>query len=229
MLYHATSPGSMNVKFKYTDFNGADATIQNGYAAQWTDLENVLRGMPLHLKASEQDGIQGSAVFDPVGVNDYIAQALKGNGWSGKIPIPDAFESFGADVDFAKQGMVVEVQFSNYPFLLNNTIRSEMFFRAGTVFHGAPTGIVVIVTKSGMFPSSNSSLYYEQAINQLTALVAQSVFTVPLRLVGLYEEPGQVNATWTGYPGRTSRTVLARETRTATITQGASTKARITF
>lgn len=216
------------MRIRYTDFNGSAEAISSTYSIPWTELADALGGMPLHLKASEQDGIQGNAVFDPVGTNDYIAQALRGSAWSGKIPIPDAFGSFGADVDFAKQGMVVEVQFSNYPFLLNNTIRSEMFFRAGTVFHGAPTGLVVIVTKSGMFPSSNSSLYYEQAISQLTALVAQSVFTVPLRLVGLYEEPGPVTATWTTYPGRTSRTVHARETRTVTITQGASTKARIT-
>ena len=215
------------MRTRYTDFNGADAAIASMYATPWAELEGVLAAMPLHLKASEQDGIQGNATFDPVGTNDYIAQALKALNWSGKIPIPEAFGSFGTDVDFAKQGMIVEVQFSNYPFLLNNTIRSQMFVRDGIVFHGAPTGVIVIVAKSGMIPSANSSLYYEQAVNQLTALATQGVLTAPLRMVSLYEEPGQVNATWTTYPGRTSRTIHGRETRTVTVTQGSGMKARI--
>ncbi|MEH2284834.1 MAG: hypothetical protein V7K90_26540 [Nostoc sp.] len=58
---------------------------------------------------------------------------------------------------------------SNYPFLLNNTLRSELFFKAKTEFVGYPTNLVIIVTKALMFPASNSTLYYEQAVNQLTA------------------------------------------------------------
>ncbi len=123
---------------------------------------------------------------------------------------------------------MVEVQFSNYPFLLNNTLRSELFFRSGTVFHEIPTRLVVVISKAGMFPSSNSTLYYEQALNQLTALSQHHVFTVPMRLVGLFAESGTVEAIWTDYSAaRYSRTVIARNQRRFTIEIGRAGKCRI--
>jgi hypothetical protein len=36
-------------------------------------------------------------------------------------------------------------------------------------------------------PASNSTLYYEQAKNQLDALSNYSVFSIPVRLIGLTE------------------------------------------
>lgn len=72
-----------------------------------------------------------------------------------------------------------------------------------------PFEVVVIVTKGKMFPASNSTLYYEQARSQLNELAKHRVFDAPIRLVGLFEEPGSiVEATWTSYEAsRYSRTV----------------------
>ncbi len=65
-----------------------------------------------------------------------------------------------------------------------------------------------------MFPASNSTLYYEQAKNQLSALAKEKVYDVPLRLVGLFEEKDTtVSAIWTEYSSsRYSRTVINRST-----------------
>ena len=38
-----------------------------------------------------------------------------------------------------------------------------------------------------MFPASNRTLYYEQAVKQLTALTEHKVFDVPIILIGLCE------------------------------------------
>lgn len=212
----------------FQDFNGAGALVAGAYRQQWSELEHVLTAMPLHLKASDQANIQGRAIFDPVGTNQHIADGLVPLGWMQKIAIPEPFKFLGTDVDFGKNGVVVEVQFSNYPFLLNNTQRSDLFYRAQTVFHGAPTGLVIIVTKGGMFPSSNSTLYYEQALNQLTALAQHAAFTVPIRLVGLFENVGRVQATWTSYSAaRYSRTVGSRELRQFIITNGRAGRCKI--
>jgi hypothetical protein len=213
---------------RYQDFNGAGQVVANGYQQEWMELENVLTSMPLHLKASDQAGILGRAIFDPVGTNQHIADGLIPLGWGQKILIPQSFKFLGTDVDFGKNGIVVEVQFSNYPFLLNNTIRSELFYRSQTVFHKWPTALIVIVVKGGMFPSSNSTLYYEQALNQLNALAQHGVFTVPIRLVGLFENVGPVWANWTGYSmARYSRTIGTRELRQFEITQGRLGRCRI--
>ena len=57
---------------KTTDFNRSGELIQSVYSHQWTELEHMLTQMPLHLKASDQAGIQGNIIFDPVGTNRYI-------------------------------------------------------------------------------------------------------------------------------------------------------------
>lgn len=211
-----------------TDFNNAGQLVGGQFQQPWLELNQVLSAMPLHLKASDQKQIKGRPIFDPVGTNEHIAARLTSLGWSAKIGIPPPFSFLGTDVDFGKSGLIVEVQFSNYPFLLNNTLRSELFFRAGTVFHQAPTGLVVIITKGGMFPSSNSTLYYEQAMSQLSALASHQVFTVPIRLVGLFEALGTVNAMWTKYKSaRYSRTVLTRTQRAFSISQGKGRRCNI--
>lgn len=216
------------MQIKYQDFNGAAEIIASSYQQQWAELASVLGATPLHLKASDQAKIQGRAIFDPVGTNEHIAVGLAQMGWSSNIAIPQAFKFLGTGVDFGKDGAIVEVQFSNYPFLLNNTIRSELFFKAGTVFHVAPTGLIFIVTKAAMFPSSNSTLYYEQAVNQLTALAQNGMFSVPVRLVGLFESLGSVQANWTDYSAaRYSRTVGVRESRQFIIAGGQAQRCRI--
>lgn len=215
---------------KGQDFNNAGQVIASNHQTAWTELESVLRGMPLHLKASDQANIQGRAIFDPVGTNEYIAaQLAAAGGWHSKVPIPQSYDFLGTDIDFWKNGALVEVQFSNYPFLLNNIIRSELFFRSQTGFHGAQTGVLVMVTKAGMFPSSNSTLYYEQAVNQLTELATHGVFTVPVRLVGLFEPVGQpITANWTVYSSaRYSRTVSTRTSSQFIANAGRAGRCRI--
>ncbi len=213
---------------EWIDFNGADARIAQKYQTEWLELQKVLEAMPLHLKASDQANIQGRAIFDPVGTNQHIADELAARGWQAKIPVPTELKFLGTDVDFGKDGIVVEVQFSNYPFLLNNMLRSDLFYRAGTVFHGSPTDLVVIVTKAGMFPSSNSTLYYEQAVNQLSALAKHNAFSVPIRLVGLFEQAGNVQANWTAYSAaRYSRLIGTRDMRSFVINPGRAGRCRI--
>ncbi len=170
--------------------------------------------MPLHLKASDQGGKQGRPIFDPVGTNEAIKAALDRHGWR-RIPIPAEFKFLGIDIDFGKGGVIAEAQFSNYPFLLNNTIRSELFFRSKIALAGEPTKLAVIITKAHMLSAANSTLYYEQAVHQLTSLAKYKVFDVPIRLVGLFvERTGIIPATWTGYSAtRYSRTVDNRAGR----------------
>lgn len=176
--------------------------------------------MPLYVKASFQAGIQGNAVFDPVGTNEYIKAELVKLGWKANIPIPTQYRFLGKDIDFGKAGAIIEVQFSHYAFLLNNTIRSELLFNTQLPLTGIPTQLLIIIAKSQMFPAANSTLYYEQAINQLN-LLAGYVFNVPIRVVGLFElRNANVPAKWTVYNDQTSRTILTQEERQCQIIAG---------
>ena len=205
---------------EYQEFNGGKNKLGR-YAAQCHELTNILTMMPLHLKASSQAGKQGDAIFDPVGTNEYITKSLTDLGWTKNIPIPQDYSFLGTDVDFGKNGVLVEVQFSNYPFLLNNVLRSELFYKSKIRLSGKSTTFVVIITKAHMFPASNSTLYYEQAVKQLTALNKHGVFSIPIRLIGLFSEQEEdINIVWTEYRGTQSRIIINREQRIGRIIPG---------
>ncbi|MCD4783537.1 MAG: restriction endonuclease [Candidatus Eremiobacteraeota bacterium] len=163
----------------------------------------MLVNLPLHLKASDQKGKQGTPIFDVVGTNNFIKEKLVEKGWINSIPIPSNYSFLGTDIDFGKSGALLEVQFSNYPFLLNNTLRSELLFKSKFKVGDIETKVVIIVTKAHMFPSSNSTLYYEQAKHQLNAMAKNALFAVPIRLVGLFEETNKrIPAIWTKYTSK---------------------------
>lgn len=195
-----------------TDYNNAGRILSSRFSNEWTELQQVLASLKLHLKKSDQAGIEGSPIFDPVGTNEAIKSSLQAKRWVNNCQVPSQFDFLGKDIDFAKSGVLVEVQFSNYPFLLNNLLRSELFFRSQTAFSREPVAVTVIIAKAKMFPASNSTLYYEQAVNQLNSLSQHGVFSVPIRMIGLFEiENGVADVMWTQYSAsRYSRTVAQR-------------------
>ncbi|MCJ7645594.1 restriction endonuclease [bacterium] len=209
------------------DFNNADKIINEKYPTEWEEIKEVLEGMPLHLKESDQAGIQGRPIFDPVGTNGYIKDGLQAKHWKSNIPVPKEYDFMGTDIDFGKNGFLGEAQFSNYPFLLNNILRAELFFKGGVILADSKTTCLFIVTKAHMFPASNSTLYYEQAKYQLEALSKNKVFDAPIRLVGLKENVGEIRVIWTTYSEpRYSRTVATRAELTCNVTRGRSADSR---
>jgi hypothetical protein len=206
---------------KYCDFNNSYNLIANSYQQEWKEVEDALTRMPLHLKASDQEGLQGKPIFDPVGANDYIKEALKTT-WDIGIPIPEEAKFLGLHIDFGKRGAILEAQFSNYPFLLNNLLRGEFFYKAKLPLSGECANLIIVITKSWKFPSSNSTLYYEQAIGQIRALAQYRILEAPLRLVGLFESIATtIPITWTEYHSpRYSRTVVSRVDKRCEILAG---------
>lgn len=78
-----------------------------------------------------------------------------------------------------------------------------------------------------MFPASNSTLYYEQAVSQLTALNKYKVFHVPIRLVGLFEEfDTNTNILWSIYEKQRSRRIIERKQGRCIISKGIKSTSR---
>jgi len=207
----------------FTDYND----IQNYLGDKWDKLLKTINSIPLHLKESDQEGLQGTLIFDPVGTNQIFQEKLETLGWSSKVKIPDEYEFLGTDVDFMQDDIILEVQFSNYPFLLNNVVRSFLFKKnEGSINNKSPKGLILI-SKCKMFPSSNSTLYYEQGKKQLDVLASPNVFDLPIRLVGLNENTGSdVECVFTKYKkARYSREIMKRtNTRCNIESNGARTK-----
>ncbi len=101
--------GELKIFIQLTDFNGADTIVNNQYITEWNEINNILTEMPLHIKASDQAGIQGNPIFDPVGTNEYIKAALMKLGWLANIPIPVEYSFLGTDIDFGKAGIIVDI------------------------------------------------------------------------------------------------------------------------
>lgn len=212
---------------EWTDFNLADEFLENVFPEEWSEVYSTLDSMPIHLKASDQKGIQGSPIFDAIGTNNFVKSSLLIKSWVTNCPIPRDFSFLGKDIDFFKSGVLIEVQFSNYPFLLNNLLRSELFYKSRSDLGGEYPKTLIVITKARMFPSSNSTLYYEQAVSQINALTQHDVFDIPIRVVGLFAPLDQEFQTiWTTYHNMRSRTIASQITRNARVLRGRGTNAR---
>lgn len=189
------------------DFNGADAYFASNGAHEWEDLAGVLFGILPHFQASDERGKVGTPIFDPKGTNSALNAAASAAGWR-VIPVPAELTMFGNDWDAGKGDTLAEWQFSNYPFLWNNVIRTQAVVAGQVPLQGVgATQALVVVTKSGLFPASQSTLYFEQALAQLTAVFQYGAFDLPVRLVGLTIPDGvrEIDAVWSEYGGRYAR------------------------
>ncbi|MCC7494022.1 MAG: hypothetical protein IT204_16815 [Fimbriimonadaceae bacterium] len=193
---------------EYRDFNEIAGAP---FGVAWPQLAHLIAATPLFVKASQQAGQQGRLRFDPVATNRHLVAGLSGLGWQDRVQLPALVGPFGTAVDFALGGIVLEVQFSNYPFFANNVIRAAALWRArGTVADHPVAGLLVLAAR-GDLPSANSSLYYEQANRQLALLVDQGIVTVPVRLVGLGWAVGETTAILSTYADARSRTLHRSE------------------
>lgn len=190
------------------DFNGATKYFAKAGASEWGEVAKIVDGLVPRLQPSRQAKIEGTPIFDPKATNLDLSEAATKLGWR-TIPMPARLRAFGVSWDSGKNGTLVEWQFSNYPFLANNVIRTEVAFRQKIQLQGIKkVRALIVITKCGVFPSSNSSLYYEQARAQLKIAIKLGLFDLPLRLVGLSIPPGveRFEALWRTYKARTSRT-----------------------
>ena len=175
---------------KYNNFSETDNVV------------SILNELDPHFKESDQNKKKSTVIFDPKGTNQAIKEKLLPN-WTPNLSIPEECKHLGKDVDFYKGGSIIEVQFSNYPFLANNLLRSEVFYKSKNLLFPHKVKSLTIVTKSSFFPSSNSALNYEQAKSHLDSWYINNLFTIPVRLLGLTVDKSSFeDGVWTVYGSR---------------------------
>lgn len=208
--------------FVVHDFNGSDSYFAGAAASEWAELEAVLAGLKPHFQPSDEARRVGTPIFDPKGTNAALNQAVRGKGWI-PVPVPEELSMFGVDWDAGKASTLAEWQFSNYPFLWNNVIRTEAVIVGRVRLAGVgTTEALVVVTKSGLFPASQSTLYYEQAEAQLDAVLGKGAFSLPVRLVGLTipTDAEEIDAVWSTYSGRYAREPVTRDDVRMAVSRG---------
>ena len=91
---------------EFTDFHNADRLFAGPLASAWGEIQSVLAATSIRLE-SDQAGIQGNLIFDPVGTHLAIDAGLERVQWRANVPIPREFSFLGTDVDFVKFGVLV--------------------------------------------------------------------------------------------------------------------------
>jgi hypothetical protein len=202
------------MEIEIRDFNGAKEYFAGAGSDRWAEINGVLSALRPQLQASDQAGRVGRPIFDPKGTNARLTEAAAAVGWD-KVTVPPELQPFGNDWDAGKGSVLAEWQFSNYPFLWNNIIRSEAVFQSKAVLPPLTASVdaLIIVTKSGSFPASNSTLYFEQANAQIDTVTTLGVFEVPIRLIGLMVPPNatELDADWNVYSGRYARQAVTTQ------------------
>jgi hypothetical protein len=176
------------VKIVFHDVNGFASKADPKLVKE---VDDVLRAMPLQVKLSDQANRTDRLIFSPVASNAHIGKALTARGWTAAIPFPDTHQALGIGGDYGKGGILLEAQFSNYPFLLNNVVRTNVLYNAQLpLAMMGPIEAAIIVTKGKLFDAANSTLYYEQAVQHVEFMVKGNSVQVPLRLIGLMADRG---------------------------------------
>ena len=219
------------MEYEYSDYNSFENLLLDNpeNLKIWEDVSGSIISMPFHIKNSDQRGKIGEPIFDPVGTNNFIKNELnKKKDWIPNYKIIDKYRHLGTDVDFVSKGILVEVQFSNYPFLTNNLLRSEIFYKSEILPFKKKVEGLIIITKSGRIPASNSTLYYEQAKKLIDSLIAEGIFSIPIRLINLFTNEGICQICKTKYKeSRYSRDIDEREIFSAKIISNKNNKLRI--
>lgn len=208
------------MQYDIADFNGANIYFSGPGAAHWSEIQECLDDLVPQFQPSDQAQKKGTLIFDPKQTNAILTKEAADRGWN-KVPVPNDLNYFGHDWDAGKESILVEWQFSNYPFLWNNIIRSEAVFDSGRIvppLTRKPEALI-IVTKSGSMPASNSTLYFEQAKSQIDAVTGLNVFDIPIRLAGLTvrENRTSLEIDFNTYEDRYSRSPINTDRTSKTI------------
>ena len=116
------------MKFYFHDYN-FNENFTHSNQDTLIELDLVIKQLDIYLKNSDQKGKKQSLIFDPKGTNYSLKELLNSKNWECNLKIPNKFNSLGKDIDFYKDNLLLEVQFSNYPFLLNNIIKVNYFIK----------------------------------------------------------------------------------------------------
>ena len=73
----------------------------------------------------------------------------------------------------------------------------QMTRHSKTKFNSIEIQLLVIITKGKTIPSSNSSLYYEQAVAQINSFVEENIIMMPILVIGFYSNDDRSYGTQT--------------------------------
>lgn len=171
------------MRYQFHDLNGADVILQG--TAEWDEIDNVLQDLKYGVQLCRQKDRETELIFSPSTSNERICDRLTALGWAPGVALQNPSYDTGKEVDFYKNGIVLEVQFAHYGLLQTDISRMQRLFDGGLKLSNGgkvKCGIEIVVNSD--MPTSQSVSHFGQATSRGAAIAS----SVPLRLVGI-EKP----------------------------------------
>jgi len=189
--------------------NDGEDLLRTKFPSEHRDICTVLSTIVCPMKESQQSGKQGVWIFDPIGMNAILREQLTMRGWKAKVPLAERRKA-GNDVDFYKNGVVIEAQFGNFAYLQSDVARLEALHTGVVQLRGSPPvelGVLITVQKN--MPRANSVSDFEIATTR-AVIIAR---TIPLVVFGLDAPKAGEEIILNRYQGQRSRTLISSETK----------------
>ncbi len=175
------------MRFLSEDCNDGLAVLQQNHPAELAEIQAAISGMEYHVQLCGEAGRTSELIFSPSLNNDGLKSAFRAFNWECGVALENPTPETGRDVDYYKNGVVVEVQFAHYALCITDVSRMQRLFtqqvRLKPYPNGTPRDVLVgveIVVDASM-PTSQGVA----RLGQLRTRAAPLATSLPLWMVGV--------------------------------------------
>jgi hypothetical protein len=164
----------MKIVYEYSHLGGSEILTVR-YPGVSREIDQVIEAIqPFRNKISREKTMTGKALFSPIEMNKQFRQQFNQHGFveirdyfdivlpGQEVPISRAFKQ----VDFARDHILIEVQFGKYPFMFYDLAKFQYFFNESK----AEVGVEIVPCHALHAEMSTGVAYGEQLINDIERL-----------------------------------------------------------
>ncbi len=165
----------MRIFYDYSHLGGKEI-LQVRFPQHLREIEEVIgQVQAVRSKVSREQSRQGQVLFSPKAMNRQFENAFRRRGWRTlrdryRLNLPDYPEPrplYGSkQIDFAKDGVLVEVQFGKYAFMFYDLAKFQYFFNEAQ----AEVAVEIVPAKPLQAQMSSGVAYGEQLVHDMLRL-----------------------------------------------------------
>ncbi len=165
----------MYIYYDYSHLGGKEI-LQIRFPHLLQEIEEVIQAVQAkRTKRSREKGRKGVYLYDPRSMNRQFQELFRQRAWleiRDRYPLnlpnyPDKSLLFGAkQIDFAKEGVLVEVQFGKYAFMFYDLAKFQYFYNEAK----AEVAVEIVPAKPLQSQMSSGVSYGEQLVHDILRL-----------------------------------------------------------
>ena len=172
---------------------GGTEFVKSNHLDRWKEIERAIQVVDpdsVKTKISKEKGRAGQLLYSPVTMNDAISESLRNTGWEPITEDTQMLEhvegSRGSQrvIDFAKDGVGIEVQFGKYAFIAYDFVKFLTFYEEQRI----NVGVEIMAMRSLTKEMSSGVGSWESAM-QVLKTRPRGHPPMPLVLIGMGVKP----------------------------------------